>query len=335
MAYRFKLQAPIAESVRRVALEQIEMVEAKLGGNGDASVLIHDARRSLKRLRALLRLVRPALEDEEYEREAERLSGIAKLLATARDTHVMRQTLAKLAGHSQGLPKGLVEPLQATLASGPASRTSHGGDGRQKALLRLKQTRKLFTGKALREVELTHILEGVERTYDKAHKAFRKAYRKPSDEAFHTWRKAVQQHWRHMQLLSRSWPEALSARAAEAKELSRMLGEDHDYAVLLAFAQSRGRKALASQDLAALTELCRTCQAELRKRAEPRGARLFAEAPDSLTQRLARYWTSAEVLAALPPRPEAADAAPAQPARASPAAKRSARKAPRRVRDTR
>ena len=34
MSYRFKLQEPIAEGVRRVGLEQIEIAKAKLAGNG-------------------------------------------------------------------------------------------------------------------------------------------------------------------------------------------------------------------------------------------------------------------------------------------------------------
>lgn len=322
MAYRFKLQEPVAEGLRRVALEQIEMAEAKLAATGDTAALIHDARRCLKRLRALLRLVRPALEESDYRREADHLSGIGKLLADARDAHVMRQTLAKLEARPEGLPDGVVASLQKLVVPAPAARGRRGGDGRRQALTRLKQARKVFAGKAVRAAELAHLVEGLGRAYDKARKTFRKAYRKPSDEAFHAWRKAVQLHWRHMQLLSRGWPEALSARAGEAKELSRLLGEDHDYAIVLALAESRGAEVLAPEDLAALKALCRSCQAELRKRAEPRGARLFAETPDNLMERITRYWSSAEELAALPPPP----AAPADRARGTSAARQGLRK---------
>ena len=135
--------------------------------------------------------------------------------------------------------------------------------------------------------------------YRKARKAFRHAYEKPSDEAFHAWRKKVQQHWRHMSLLSRGWPEAMSARASEAKELSRLLGEDHDFAVLLAFVSEQAGKHLEVGDVEALAKLCRTCQDELRAQARPRGERLFAERPQDLEERVHLYWTNAACLAAL------------------------------------
>ena len=43
MAYRFKLQEPIAQEVRRVALEQIDIAEEKLASKDDVASAIHDA----------------------------------------------------------------------------------------------------------------------------------------------------------------------------------------------------------------------------------------------------------------------------------------------------
>jgi len=331
MTYRFKLQEPVAEGIRRIALEQIEMAEAKLAAKENTPALIHDARRCLKRLRALLRLIRPALDDDAYRHEAEHLSGIGKLLADARDAHVMRQTLIKLENRPEPLPKGAATSMHKLLVPAPAPRGRRpGGDGRRQALVRLKQAKKLFTGKAVQGAELEHLIEGLESAYDRARKRFGKAYRKPSDESFHAWRKTVQLHWRHMLLLSRGWPEALSARASEAKELSRLLGEDHDYSILLALAESRGAEVLAPDDVARLTALCRSCQSELRLEAKPRGARLFAETPDNLTGRIMRYWDSAEHLAALAPPagPAQGRAAPVAPHRgqAAPTARQVLRK---------
>ncbi len=303
MTYRFKLQEPIAEGVRRVGLEQIDIAAARLASREDIATAIHDARRCLKRLRALLRLIRPGLTDAVYRREAERLVGIGRLLSGARDHYVMQQTLAKLESRFGTLPAGAAERLRKQLTHGRSRRAS-GADGRRQALQRLEQARRLFTGKTAESIALEHVVEGLEDTYRKTRKAFRRAYREESDEAFHAWRKKVQVHWRHMALLSRCWPEALSARAAEAKELSRLLGEDHDHAVLLTFAGERAEEPLEPHDLAALAGLCRTCQAELRAEARPRGERLLAERADDLKERVMLYWTSARRLVALAPPKE-------------------------------
>jgi CHAD domain-containing protein len=304
MTYRFKLQEPIGQGVARIGLEQIEIAEAKLASNDDISAAIHDARRCLKRVRALLRLIEPGLEKGLYRREVARLAGIGKLLSGARDLDVVRQTLSKLEGRFDALPAGAAERLGKLAEHSQGLSRKASSAGRRQALLRLGQSKRLFTGKATARIELDHLIDGLGRTYRKARKAFRHAYRDPSDESFHAWRKRVQLHWRHMALLSRAWPEALSARASEAKELSRLLGEDHDHSILLALARQRGASILEADDLEALAALCGSCQAELRAASKPRGERLFAESTRDLEERVALYWTSAQSLAALEPAKE-------------------------------
>jgi len=310
MTYRFTLQERVGQGVRRVGLEQIEIAAAKLAGKDDVSTAIHDARRCLKRLRALLRLIEPGLKEGLYRREAARLAGIGRLLSGARDLDVMRQTLSKLKGRSDALPPGAADRLARFAAQSHSRGRRTGGDGRRQALLRLEQSRRFFAGKAAAGIELHHVIEGLGRAYRKGRKAFRHAYQEPHEEAFHACRKRVQLHWRHMALLSRGWPEALAARAGEAKELSRLLGEDHDYAVLLALARERGTAILEPEDLAALAALCRSRQAALRAAAKPRGERLFAEPARNLEIRVALYWTSAQCLADLEPTGDPADALP-------------------------
>src|SRR5215470_6285300 len=297
MTYRFTLQERVGQGVRRVGLEQIEIAAAKLAGKDDVSTAIHDARRCLKRLRALLRLIEPGLKEGLYRREAARLAGIGRLLSGARDLDVMRQTLSKLKGRSDALPPGAADRLARFAAQSHSRGRRTGGDGRRQALLRLEQSRRFFAGKAAAGIELHHVIEGLGRAYRKGRKAFRHAYQEPHEEAFHACRKRVQLHWRHMALLSRGWPEALAARAGEAKEMSRLLGEDHDYAVLLASARERGKAILTPGDLEALTALCTSCQGELRAAARPRGDRLFAEPVKNLESRIALYWRSAQCLA--------------------------------------
>ncbi len=327
MTYRLMLQEPISHGVRRVGLEQIEIAETKLAGDDDVAAAIHDTRRCLKRLRALLHLARPGLDETAYRREAKQLAAIGKLLSRARDRHVMQQVLTKLE-HPGPLPKSTVVKMRRLVAASAVRNGEQApSDGRDAALARLKRARKLFAGKAIEDLELEHVIDGLEITYRKARTAMRKAYAKPSDETFHAWRKTTQRHWRHMLLLSHAWPEALMARAGEAKELSRLLGEDHDYAILVAFAEKRGKSAVGAEDLASLMDLCRSRQQELRDLAKLRGDRLFAEGEESFKQRIALYWASSTSLSDLTPpsKPKAKRAAPTEKAKP----KRSRRRPPK------
>lgn len=295
MSYRLKLRESLVEGVRRVALDQIEFADAKLRGQEDAAVAVHDARRCLKRLRALLRLVRLGLDEEVYRREAKRLATTGRLLAGARDQHVMMQTLSFLEARYGSLPDAGNTRIAQILSSAGNGDPEKVQEARRRALSRLGASRKFFAGPAIDKIEMQDVLASAEKVYRKARRMRRRCHQEPTDEGYHSWRKSVQQHWRHMQLLSRAWPDELGARSAEAKELSQLLGQDHDLSVLAAFASSHGAD-LSPATVSALEKQCRTLQEQLRVLADLRGARLLAETPQELTARLASYWDAARKL---------------------------------------
>jgi hypothetical protein len=309
MAYRLKLKTSLPLEVRRIALEQIELARGALSRHSDRAAAVHDARRSLKRLRAMLRLVRPALGETSFKHSNRQLAVLGQHLSRRRDLDVMVVTLSKLENGVGGLEKGVSDRLrrcvvrsrnQANGSVAPKSDRSLGSD--------LRRAETLFSDAHLRSLEIQHIADGLQQSYRKARHAFRSAYDSESDEAFHNWRKTTQAHWRHMQLLGRGWPESIGARASEAKELSRLLGEDHDLSVLLAFA--RGGE-LSAQDLAALRSACLASQRQIRDIAKLHGERLFADRPVQLSKRILRYWKAAERLSTLLPLGNEPSSAPA------------------------
>lgn len=309
MTYRFKLNETAPAGASRIGLEQLDIAKTRLASRDDIPAAIHDARRCLKRLRALLRLVRPALAESTYRRETNRIAGIGKLLADARDQHVMQQTLAKMETRFDTLPKSVGVKLIKLMANGGGTKRASTLERRQ-ALEGLAQACKFFARLEHRHIGFDHLATGVERSYRRARRRFREAYESPTDEAFHEWRKTVQQHWRHMQLISRAWPDVLGARAGEAKELSRLLGDDHDIHVLLALAEGRGKAILVDDERSALTKIGGAVQKELRGLAKPRGARLFAEPASDLRGRIVLYWSAARDLSAQAPPKENAEKAP-------------------------
>ena len=82
MAYRFVPSQPFDVEVRRVALQQIDralrqlrsdtssrpsLKKARLTDADRTGLAVHDARKRMKRIRALLRLARPGLDDKVYQ----------------------------------------------------------------------------------------------------------------------------------------------------------------------------------------------------------------------------------------------------------------------------
>ena len=314
MAFRFKLAEPFEEGCKRIAREQIERAQSQLKETGDPVVAVHETRKSLKRLRALLRLIRPALGEEAYRAENAQVREIGRLLSSARDRAVLIETVAKL----EALPgvgrKSLCQAVRDVLNG------SNGGESPmvEAAAMKQAQSHLAEAGKRVGRLRLAGkgfevIGPGLEAGYRKARRAFHAAYVEHTDESFHEWRKGTQQHWRHMALLSRAWIDCMAARVAEARRLSQVLGDDHDLALLTAFIRSERASGIGAERAAMVEKLAHQRQKELRALAQPMGQRLFAEGARSLHRRMATYWEAAVALKEHEPEKEAPPKAASRP----------------------
>lgn len=300
MAYRLKLEEGIQSGVRRIGVGQAERAITSLqSGTDPNSNGIHEARKSLKRIRAMLRLVRPALGERVFTRENADFRDIGALLSHTRDNQILLETLSKLEarfadesnpglGRLRAILHEAAQKTGADLVTGP----------RADAILRLLRAKPRLARLKLEPDGFDAIQTGLERSFRRAKAAFDAAYDEPSDEAFHELRKGVQQHWRHMGLLSRAWPDLAAARVAAARRLSQVLGDDHDLAILAQRLSSVPLADIPSRDRRALLKLAARRQQELRALARPMGEQLFAEGSRSLSRRFKDYWSAARSLRA-------------------------------------
>lgn len=314
MAYRFKLKESLARGVRRVGSEQFELAEGHLRNAADPASSIHETRKCIKRLRALLRLVRSAIGEKPYQHENRELQEIGRLLSPARDGEVMRQTLTKLETRLSGNRRIIVDRLREHLDQTALQDTEevHG-----KVLSSLQRAKRRFGQIKVRNGGFDALEAGLHATYRKGRRALAQAEMEPDDEAFHDLRKSVQQHWRQMMLVSRAWPDICRARAAAARDIAQILGEEHDHAVLAAFADAHRGNGLAAEEIDIIHQGCRARQLELRGLALPMARRLFAERPRRFAHQMAASWEAARDLDALEPDKdvETPSAPPSRPRR--------------------
>src|SRR6266511_1746767 len=137
MSYRlsFASDDDVPSSVRQCAREQLAGAAERLECAGEDPVkAVHEARKHLKKTRALLRLVRPALGRKAYRRENDALRDIGLALSGTRDADVRVATAQKLAEHAAGrLPADVFDALREALAAEagapPAKRVVGRDDG--------------------------------------------------------------------------------------------------------------------------------------------------------------------------------------------------------------
>lgn len=309
MAYRFKVSEPFDDGVRRIGVEQIDRALAQLQASEDPAAAVHESRKALKRIRALLRLARPGLGAHEYARENARYRDIGRLLAGARDRHVLIETVGKFQTAAEGRTKSAFAAALARIEARDGAETA--GDEETavaQAVSELLDGRAAMVELGLKGAGYGVAWDGIERTYRQAVATFEKAYETHDNEALHEWRKRVQHHWRHMSLLREAWPEMTQARVQAAKDISEMLGEDHDIAVMLAALDgkaaaksARGARAKSGAAKEALSDnqrkLARAVAIErqtgLRAKSHVLGLRLFSEPAAAFADRMKHYWASA------------------------------------------
>jgi CHAD domain-containing protein len=295
MAYRLKAGRLLAKSILRVGHEQIERSTSELGQNPNPHDGVHQARKAFKRLRALLLLIRPIIGETAYACETQRYRGLGQRFSGARDVQALIDTVHKLEASAPFAEKrravdAILEHLHGErIRAEEALAQEHTGSG----LKALSEAQEAFASLTVQDATMDGVVCGLEAGYRRGRQCFFKAYDKGDDEHFHDWRKAMQRHWRHLQLVSPAWPEALQPRIVLAQELSQLLGDEHDLSVLRQRVAVQCGSLLVDDEMAEFLKLCRKQQEELRRLAKGRGARLFGEKPKAFRLRIANYWRTA------------------------------------------
>ena len=299
MAYRFKLKEDLQHGVRRIAVEQVEKALSAPHGKADRVVWVHETRKSLKRLRSLLRLVRDGLGERTWREENAALRLIARNLSSLRDRDVLRQTLAVLADHADEDLGHAVAWLEASITKEPgrarSSDEKSSAAAVAAALADLGAARDRMSGINVEGSHTEVLAQGLARAQRSGREALARLEADATDDNLHELRKSVQIYQRQHALVQAAWPELQAVRIETARACAQRLGEAQDLAVLGGARKVQRSSAQgAERDLAdQLLAACRARQAELRDGALPAVHRLLALRPKAAGAELAACWQAA------------------------------------------
>jgi CHAD domain-containing protein len=299
MAFRLRRERKVQAEIRQVIAGELNAAASHVKAAGRDPQAIHEARKSLKKARAAIRLIEDAV-GPSAAKERRGLGEIGRVLSPLRDAQVLAETLDGLAGSARGTPvAGSLERLRTRLLEQvPQQAKVPGGPGvaRSLAAAATRIRRWSLSGGGFDLIEA-----GLTRTLRRGRKAMRIAMESPTPENFHEWRKRVKEHWYHARLLEEMWPEMMRAYAEALKTVESSLGDDHNL-VLLAGAIAKA----ADEDRDAISALIAQREDELRTRALVEGGRFYAHKPRAVVVVLRRLFESrrapdAGVEAAAPP----------------------------------
>lgn len=293
MPYRLKHKdGSVTNALRRIADEQIGKALASIE-NAERAEAVHDVRKRCKKLRGLIRLVRPAFGD--YADENAAFRETAHMISGARDAKVMQDTYDLLVAKYDGqVDRSALGPIRRRFTMDRKARVEDGGvdDRLDEARTRLVEARERARSWTLDADDWEAVSGGLAKTYGRAVKAATKARAHPDGEVLHELRKRVKYHWYHSRLLENLWPEMMSARQHAAKALSDILGDHHDLDV---FAQTLADDPDAfgsSTDVEVAIGLARARQERLEQQAWPILGRMLAQEPKMLDRHMQALWTA-------------------------------------------
>jgi CHAD domain-containing protein len=290
MAYRIEEGEGLPAEIRRIAREEIDAALESLGAPAAKRADgVHDARKSFKKLRALLALVESEMGRARARAESQVIRNAGRALASARDAEVM-------VGALDSLKRRFGEELDATAFAEirrrlmrerlqARKRLASDDDVVRRVDSDLAQLRARVDAWPLERDSFGAVAKGLRRAYGCGRRMRSSLPKGPTTEEFHDWRKCVKSLWYHVRLLERCWAPMLKCHASALDSLAESLGEDHDLGVLRELVHERG-----FDGTGALVALLDQRRAELQVEALHAGRLLYAERTGEFVKRMRRYW---------------------------------------------
>jgi CHAD domain-containing protein len=279
-ASRRSIRKAAPKMARRQLQRALKAVQAAAPPFGED---VHQARTALKRVRALLKLMRRG------GKTRKRLADVARRVGNLRDADVIVTTFDRVMKTS-GLPmtpaltdvRERLEAKRAALETDP--RTAADLKEAQQILRRVKRRTK---SRLHNRPSWPVIARGLVGSYRKARRALTAAYRKNTDAAFHGWRKAVKQHAYQLRALE-AGGKSSRGRRTDLERLGDVLGEAQDLAMFEQTLQGERSCFPDENEYQRMLALMHHRRRQLRNEVRPLGEQLFSERPRDLARRLGR-----------------------------------------------
>ncbi|MGZ8900691.1 MAG: CHAD domain-containing protein [Limisphaerales bacterium] len=254
---------------------------------------IHSARRQIKRLRALLRLIKCDINPSAHEKVNGNLRKAAKRLAAPRDAHVQSQTLRKLTlTHNGSAAQPTFIRFQELLKRRCRKELSTFRTRKRSKPVEqlLRAVPDQFEELSFKSKGWNAIGPGLKKSYARARAARMTAHGKPSAQHLHAWRKGVKDLTLHLRLLKNAAPKKMGALLIKLERLGELLGDEHDLSMLRRTVVRESINQALESEAGAILPLIELQRLRLRNTAFSESSPLFEEKPSDFYKRLHRDW---------------------------------------------
>jgi len=296
MSFELRADEGLPSGIHRIAKSEIEKIREYVNGSSEGSrdEMVHEARKGLKRLRAMLRLVRPTIGRKVYRKANIAFRDAARPLSEVRDAKILVETLDKIVKTNGKSQRGQAF----TAVRQELVRHQHGV--REKVLDHddtftmvdsvMKDALEHLDGWVDVHDGWSSVGDGVQRVYRRGRRAFTIASEEPTVEHLHEWRKQVKYLRHQLELLQPMKANVLEPLAGRAEELGDVLGDDHDLAMLRREVAGDPERFGGPEVVDSILGRIDRRRERLERRALSLGRRIFRSVPKDFVERLHAYW---------------------------------------------
>ncbi len=209
MGYRLVQDEALPRGLKRIARDEIDSAIAHLVTKDPSKrdFAIHEARKSIKKLRGLLRMLEPVL-GPAAKADVAALGELGRSLSEVRDAAALVEAADLLSGHTRAaqtleqladLRRTLQRRGRETIARSDVQIIAEGG------IIGLREVKRHVASWTLDD-GFEAIAPGLKKSYRRGRKALMLVHAEPTAEHFHGLRKRVKDRWYQVRVLEGIWP---------------------------------------------------------------------------------------------------------------------------------
>lgn len=283
----------VRKGLKRIVTEQFRAaIDQLTHSQTDLEESVHEVRKSIKKIRAILRLLRPTL-GPSYREENTALQEVGRTLSSVRDAHALLETFDELTEQYRDEVSEEFQTRSRQLLLAHKHEQESEFDSEREIPRLIEQLTRLSDRAEswpYDKADIRLLADGLATTIERGRKSYRHAYAEPLPENFHDWRKRAKDLRYQLTLLEKLWPDVFGGFLAAAKKLEELLGMDHNLVVLRETLLTRADGADGQEEIRVLLRMIDAYQHELRGEAEGLGIRLYSEKPKHWSRRVHHSW---------------------------------------------
>ena len=283
----------ISVATHRIITEQYDLIISSCRNHEDPDLSVHDIRKASKRIRALLRMLKPDLPPEIYLRENTFLKEISRKLSVARNFHVFEEEFDNIV--SAGiidLPDKTINNIKQHLKEKKedAFDLITGLEIFHSIAKKTEEAKERFAAVDLSMLGPHTVYKGIGKVFSWGQKQMMHSQQFPTDENLHEMRKRIKTLMYLVKLIKDVSPEFFNGYFKGLKSASLALGEDHNMAELNDYIDTLDEKLVSAEEKLEIESYISSQRQQIQLEVWPEIAKLYTGQAGEFSKRVKAYW---------------------------------------------